>query len=228
MTAPTLLHISNPAWTALAAWAAVGLALLAGLVAFFQLREARRLRAAQAQPYVAIYTEENAAVWTAIDLVIKNFGATVAMDIRVAIDPAPQRAAGGSIEDVWTPQTIETLVPGQEWRTFWDTTLGREESELPSRYDAKLVFADTNGAQFNYAFVLDWEPLTKRGAIVASTPHDGVQALEAIRDTLAGWRENAAGGLRVVARDGDARDERAVEARKQREAQVEQDTPEGS
>jgi hypothetical protein len=215
VAASTLFDVSNPAWSALAAWGAVGLAVLAGGVAFFQLREARRLRSAQAQPYVAIYTEENAAAWTAIDLVIKNFGATVAKDIRVAIDPAPQRAAGGSIEDVWTPQEIGALVPGQEWRTFWDTTLGREESELPSRYNAKLAFADTSGTRFDYAFVLDWEPLTKRGAIVASTPHDAVQALEAIRDTLKGWGVGDA--LRVLGWSGEARDHRIAEARRPRQ-----------
>jgi hypothetical protein len=223
MDAGTLFDVSNPAWSALAAWGAVGLASLAGAVAFFQLREARRLRSAQAQPYVAIYTEENATVWTAIDLVIRNFGATVAMDVHVSIDPAPQRAAGGSIEDVWTPQQIATLVPGQEWRTFWDTTLGREESELPSRYRANLEFTDTSGRCFAYAFVLDWEPLTKRGAIVASTPHDAVQALETIRDIFKGWSEGDA--MRVLGWSGEARDDRIAEARRARQVREQRERP---
>jgi hypothetical protein len=224
----TLLHISNPAWTALAAWAGVGLALLAGLVAFFQFREARRLRLEQAQPYVVAFIDESPADWSAIDLVIKNFGTTAATKVRVTINPAPQRAADTENKDVWIPKSIPVLVPGQEWRCFWDMTQPRLRAGLPDHHTATVEFCDSRSKVLDpYEFDLDWEPITQRATVMVHGSHQAAQALRDMRDTLAGWKESG-GGLRVFARDGDARDERAVEARKQREAQVEQDTPEGS
>jgi hypothetical protein len=50
----TLLDISNGGWSAIAARVGLLLILAGAVVAFFQLRDARRLRREQAQPYVVI------------------------------------------------------------------------------------------------------------------------------------------------------------------------------
>jgi hypothetical protein len=74
-----------------------------------------------------------------IDLVIKNFGKTVARNVRATISPPAQRAAGdGSDPDLAIPDAIPVLVPGQEWRTFWDMTHARYRSELPALHRATV------------------------------------------------------------------------------------------
>ena len=176
-----LFHVSNPAWSAIAAWAGVAIALgavvVAGLLANSQLGEARRLRQEQALPYVAVFADESAADWTAIDLVIKNFGKTAAKDVRVSIDPAPQRAVGGT-EDVWMPTSIPVLVPGQEWRTFWDATQARLKSNLPDHCTVEVEFSDSRGKRLDpLTFDLDWQPLTQRGMVVAYRMHHAAKAL---------------------------------------------------
>jgi hypothetical protein len=107
-------------WSALAGWATAAVALIAGGVAVGQLGEARRLRLEQAQPYVVVFMEASAAGSWYVDLVIRNFGTTATHDVRLEIEPAPHRHAGRS-GVVWLPESIPVLVPGQEWRTFWDT-----------------------------------------------------------------------------------------------------------
>ncbi len=70
-----------------------------------QIKEAKAARqlasdleVKRAQPYVVLYTEQSAATNLAIDLVIKNFGPTAATDVRVVLDPWPERA--GRSDDV--------------------------------------------------------------------------------------------------------------------------------
>lgn len=77
-TASAFLGISTGGWSAIAAWVGLLLVAVAALVAFFQLRLGQHLRAEQAQPYVVIYAEDNAAHPHFIDLIVKNFGATAA------------------------------------------------------------------------------------------------------------------------------------------------------
>lgn len=78
-----LLELPADAWSALAAWSAVLLAMVAGFIARGQLRETRRLREEQAQPYVIVFAETSEAGQWVVDLVVKNFGTTAAKDVRV-------------------------------------------------------------------------------------------------------------------------------------------------
>ncbi len=212
MSATAFLGASAPAWSAIAAWVAVGLGLVAATYAARQAREARSLRKEQARPYVVVYTDSSPAGWTWIDLVIKNFGRTEAVDVRVSVEPKPQTAAGGGPHrDVSIPESIPVLVPGQEWRTFWDGTHVRDGSALPIRHRATVQFENSSGERFVAAFDLDFGPIYARTMIDVYGEHDAARALRDIRDTLASWKESGGGqGLRVFSRDGDARDERAA------------------
>jgi len=209
---------SAEAWAAIAAWFTATIALAAGLVAVGQLDEARRLRLEQAEPYVVAFMEPNASTSSCMDLVIRNFGATAAHDVRLKVDPAPQRHAGER-GAVWLPSTIPVLVPGQEWRTFWDTG-ERMEGNLPRRHDAIVAFTDSRGRDLPpLRSILDWNAFENRTTIETYGIHHAAKALRQIDKTLAGWREGPSGGLAVVARDGDAKDRRNRERIAQREAQ---------
>jgi hypothetical protein len=210
-----LVGMSATEWSALAAWAGVLLASVAGVVAMSQLREARRLRRAQAQPYVVAFLDHSETGPWVVDLVIKNFGTTAATDVRLTIEPAAERAAGER-GPVVLPETIPTLVPGQAWRTLWDTTMARAGSELPSRHAAEVTFRDSEGKELIYGFVLDWEPLMQRDVVTVYGAHHAAEALRDIRAEVKHWKESGTGGLKVYSRDGDARDQRREEWREAR------------
>jgi hypothetical protein len=212
MLATTLAHISNLAWTAIAAWVGVALAVGAGVVGGWQLITARRMRKEQVQPYVVVFTEASPAGPTNIDLVIKNFGSTAATDVRVKFSDDLASAAyltyAPDSSPIKMPAMIPVLVPGQEWRTFWDTTQARiESSDLPTEYTVDVAFKDSRGkGDFSYRFELDWSALFVRGFASVYTQHDAARALRDISKLLSDWRESGKGGLRVFMRDGDARD----------------------
>jgi|GEM_PF-5521304 len=139
----------------------------------------------RAQPSVVTYAEHNETHPHFIDLIAKNLGATAAHDISITIDPALKRSAGGGIEDVTGPDQIRTLVPGQEWRTFWDSTLHREELSMPSRYTATLTFRDSRERKLGpYIFDLDWGQLMGRGWIETYGMHQLTDAVRDIREVM--------------------------------------------
>jgi hypothetical protein len=210
-TASTFLDISNVGWQAIAAWVGLLLLAVAAVVAFFQLRLGQRLRAEQAQPYVVIYAQHNEAHPHCIDLIVKNVGATAARDITITIDPPLKRSASAELEDVNGPDQIRTLVPGQEWRTFWDTTIRREELGMPSRYTATIEFSDSRGRKLGpYAFDLDWGQIMDRGWVDTYGLHQLVEAIRDARDALKSRGDRHY--MRVLAYSGEEHDKRERES----------------
>ena len=215
-----LAEIDANQWAAAAAWLTALVAVVAGIVAVVQLGEARRLRFERAAPYVVVCLEPSGAAEYVLDVVIRNLGATVATDVRVTVEPPMQRAAGGKApEPVEFPDCIPVLVPGQEYRTFWDTGIARHDSGLPDRHDAVVQFKDSRGKNTALSFVLDWSPLWSRSVVTEYKMHDAAKALREINATLKAAKEGGGKGLAVVVRDGDARDERTRQGLAEREAQ---------
>jgi hypothetical protein len=210
VTASTLLDISSGGWSAIAAWVGLLLVLAGAVVAFFQLRDARQLRREQAQPYVVIYAEHNPEHPHFIDLIVKNFGATAAKDIAIEIDPPLKQSAGGQVEDLKGPSLIRTLVPGQEWRTFWDSTIHRKELGMPAHYTATVQFNDSRGGTLGpYTFDLDWGQIMDRGWIETYGMHQLTDAIRDIRTFLKNWGDNR--HMRVLAYSGEEHDKRERE-----------------
>lgn len=173
-------------WSALAAWTTATLALVALLVARSQLREARRLRREQAQPYVAVFMDHSAADPQFLDLVVRNFGTTAATEVVLRIEPKPQRASASQegYKDLWLPDRIPTLVPGQEWRQLWDFTPERVKTDLPERHEAVVTFKDSRGEEHRFEYILDWGATRSRMYVTTYGVHHGVKALREISKTL--------------------------------------------
>ncbi len=220
-TAHTFLGISNGGWSAIAAWVGLILAVIAALYAWSQLREARQTRNEQAQPYVAIYMEPSEPDPNAVNLIIKNFGETAARDVSVTIDPPPKSSVNASIEDLKVPGIIRTLVPGQYWSTFWDTTFHREKQGLPAHHTATISFKDSRERQLGpYTFDLDWNQIIERGWIDTHGMHQLAGAVRDIRDL---YRKRGDGRYaRVLAYSGEERDRREREYWEQQQAEHEQ------
>jgi hypothetical protein len=218
-TAHALFGVSDGGWSAIAAWVGLSLAAAAAIYARSQFQEARRTRDEQAQPYVAIFMEPTEADPNAADLIIKNFGATAARDIRIKIDPPPQ----STVDGVKVPNTIHTLVPGQEWSTFWDTLLRRKDTELPSHHTATITFKDSRDRQLGpYMFDLDWNQILDRGWIVTHGMHELAGAIREIRDEYKHRGDSQFS--HVLMFDGDER-ERWEQAVKEQQETLEQQPP---
>jgi len=231
-TAHTFLDISDAGWSAIAACGGLVLAIAAAIFGYRQFREARRTREEQAQPYVAIYMEPTEADPSAVDLVIKNFGATAAQDIHVTIEPPLKQYAGGHVADIKVPSLIRTLVPGQDWRTFWDTARARTSEEIPRHHTVTIDFEDTRERRLGpYNFDLDWDAVIDRGYLVTYGMHELARAVRDIRDLLKNRGDLSS--HHVMSFDGDAHNEQEHErweqvVKEREREQQEQDIPEES
>ncbi len=194
-------------WEALGTWFGV---VVAGVAAYFiwvQIRDARRAATEAQQPNVVVLFESSPASPQVIELAIKNFGATPARDIRTQITPRPRRSGGGApTEDVWIPEEIPFLAPGQEWRTTWDFAPRRATSSLDTedRHVATVTFDGLEGTDRRTTqSVLDWSAFKHRRYIDRKTTHHAAEALREIHKLMKRWSEGNQ-GLGVVVRDGDA------------------------
>lgn len=212
----SLVGLAAEDWSAIAAMGTMLVAIAAGILALGQLREARKLRAEQTQPYVVAYLAQSEASPVVYDLAIKNFGQTVARDVTVTITPEAKRASHPE-ERVEVP-ALSILVPGQEWRTLWDTTIARYESGLPDEYVASVTFSDSHGKErFAFSFDLDWK-IVRRGYAEVYGVHDIAKTLRDVQKTLKEWHRAGDSGLTVMVRDGDASDARRLARHEERRA----------
>lgn len=222
---PDFLGWTPDTWSAAAGVATVLIAAVAAAVAYRQVREARRLRVEQADPYVAIFLESVSEVSEQlVDVVVKNFGQTAAFDVRFVADPSLARSRGsnGQSEPVGLPDVIRTLVPGQQWRTFFDHGPSRAKTELPNLYAVTVTFTSRHRrvlrdrwktTEHRYVFTLDLAALEVRHHVTQYGVHHAAKALREIRTTIKEWSEGTglSKGVSVYSRDGDARDLRTQE-----------------
>ena len=207
-----LANWSPEAWTAIAAWATVGVAVTAAIAALWQVRELRRTRKEEAQPYVVVYMEPTFSP-EFIDLVIQNFGKTAAYAVRVIADPPLAQTDGHTTSDLWLPEELPVLVPGQEWRTFWNSAMERKGSDLPAAHDVEVTYADSRGKRFSLESRLDWSVYQGRQWVGRKGIHEAAEALVEIETTVSKWTNSPrSGGLAVYSRDGDEWDRRKAEA----------------
>jgi hypothetical protein len=182
-------------WSSTAEVGTAIVALCAAFVGLRQLREAQSLRFQQehdalsirrerAQPYVAVFMEPLTTVDPKFqELVIKNFGATAAYDVRLESKPEIAREWEGKSQEVPLP-AIPTLVPGQEWRVLWDFFPNRHAAGLPDRHDVKVFFKDSHGESFELVYALDWAMNIDRLSVTTYGVHHAVKELKKIREQL--------------------------------------------
>lgn len=231
--APSATDWISAVSTALTLLIAIG----AGVVAFFQLREAasarkqtKELEREKSQPYVVAYLEENAVGPHILDLVVKNFGQTAGRNVRLSFDPALNRTDdSGGQEAVVLPEVISFLAPGQEWRTVFDVaTVRAKRDDLPMIYNGVVTYEGIHGEIQNSDVVIDLHPYKARIYTEVLGMHHAAKALREIRDTHKKWNEGiqSGGGLKVYSRDGDLKDEeKARELREYREARAAEPKP---
>lgn len=190
---------ADTALDAVSAWSTLGadvIALVALVTAFVvgrkQVREAqaareltKRLDIERSQPYVVAYIESSETNEQIVQLVIKNFGLTAAHNLRVQIDPWPERSKmNGEYREVGIPTTMPILAPGQEWKTFWDVASERSDSDLPDCHEGVLIYDGLDNRQIETPVVLDWAMFRPRMYMDIKTIRHAAKTLAKIEEIL--------------------------------------------
>jgi hypothetical protein len=198
--------------TAAATCAQAALLLVAAAVAITQVREARRLREEQAQPYVVVSLETDPSSPIILHLVIKNIGRTAARNVVVDFDPplisSLDREDASRISE-WTvlKDGILTLAPGQSMSTLIDSLLNRyaggDTTHYPGKVQATVNYMGDHGRRRVYSYVYDLDFNVYFGAhyVGRKSFDDLVNSVDRIRKTVEDW--TVEGGVRVYAKDFD-------------------------
>jgi hypothetical protein len=207
--ADDIANVSSGAWTALAAWLALCVAIAALVYAWRQFQSARHQTEDISQPNVAMFMEPNATDWHLVELVVKNFGQKPAYGIKFEFATPPtvpryESADADNYVDIVPlklPAEIPYLAPTQEWRTVWDSALDRKQlgESIGSRFAGAVTFYDRPSSsrqgktkqkrhQFRTPAVLDWSTLHPVERLELLTSHDLArqekQKLELLRGLL--------------------------------------------
>ncbi|QHF24209.1 hypothetical protein GTU73_09425 [Rathayibacter sp. VKM Ac-2804] len=209
---PTFEEILS-AWSTFGTAVVAFLALVAALwVGIRQLSAAAKLDRERSQPYVVVSMEAVPGTPGFMDLVIRNYGQTLARNVRFKTDTDLQSSNHGDPETLMFPQLIPVLAPGQEFRTFWDVSRDRLHFNLPRRHDGRVSYEGIGGDKLKTDVVLDWDVYMHQSAIARRGVHDIAEALRDIKRNTDWWTDQEHRGFRVFGRSGERADA-AVEKR---------------
>lgn len=186
-----------------------GVAVVAGVVAYFQVREARRTREAQAQPFVVVDIEPGEVWDNAMQLVIENVGRTLATDVKIRFTPPLET----TLDDydltgsVLLREGIATMPPRRRVTALFDMSHDRIKADLPLRYDVQVHFKDARGwPQDALRYVVDLSYMSGLQNLRKYGMHDAAKALTEMQKSMKRWSD-IRGRLKVWVRDEDARAE---------------------
>lgn len=170
---------------AAANWGLVILALVAAIIAYRQMKEARAQRFSAARPYVVIGLRRVGI--GIVELYIRNYGQTAAYDLTMKSSPPLSSLSHAS----WfkTFDKLHTLAPGDEWATIWETDSGLRSAEGagPNVYTVTLDYTGKDGTKaepLKDTFTLDWQPYLDSTFVERKNLHDVGQSLEKIQKAI--------------------------------------------
>jgi hypothetical protein len=130
--------------SAVATAATFGVALVAAVVGFWQLRDARAVRRDQSRPYVTVDLGIRGSL---ILIEIRNIGTTPAWNVQIDVDPPFASSRPGRAESLANAPTFSEVTPmvapGRTMQFFLDTSLGLfADDKLPRRYSLTTKYDD--------------------------------------------------------------------------------------
>lgn len=172
-----------------------------GLIyAALQLREAARLRKAQAQPFVTVSLEPDEFIAT---LVIRNHGQTVARNVTFTLRPeftSSVASMNGVVASKLWREGLPTIVPGQSFKLMIDSFLDRlSRPDLPAFYDVEVAFDNMEGKREKLKYVLDFEVFRN-----TAVQKDGVKEIARHLKKLQGHIDKVISGSQLSVRAYDA------------------------
>jgi len=203
----------------------------AAVFAWFQVREAQRLRKEQTRPFVLI----DFGAWsTIIELRITNIGKTIARDIRFEFDPPLETTrdsvannAFGAVRDLSLfKDGIPSLAPGKEIKIFFDQFPSRLDAKLPLTYNVRASYAGHGGEPYAELMTLDLAAYVGTGGITRYGLDDIYKQVKTIADNVKRWTDFS--GLKVLTRRDIKERNAEMEARHEEQAAAAQaDTDQG-
>jgi hypothetical protein len=184
----------GPLWTDVGTFAVLAAQLLVLVVAAgfagYQVWEARRLREAQVRPFVVIDFE----VWRGfVELKIKNFGATLARNVKFTFEPTVQTTFDadpdkGSLAEIpLFRDGIASLPPGKEITLAFDFGGERTQQGLPDSYVVHLTYrGEPLGREYKDEQVIDMSIYRSRGPIHRNGLHEIHAVLKEMLNTQKG------------------------------------------
>lgn len=205
-----MVHVWDSETSAyVAALAQIGtfvIALVAAVFAWRQVREARKTREAQSQPFVVVDVVPGKLWPNRLTLVVENIGSTLARDVKLTFNPPLSSSFDDNAlaKSVLVREGISVLPPERRIETLFDYSHDRLERKLPMRYEVTVQFADHQGKmEESLPYVLDMEYLYDLEFESEKTLHNVAESLDKIRRQVEGWRSSRGRGLEVWTRDAD-------------------------
>ena len=154
--------------------------MVAAVVVYFQVREARRTREEQARPFVVVDIQPGTAWYNAFNLIIENIGKTLAKDVRIRFEPPLETTLenydlSGS---AMLREGIPSMPPGRRVVALFDMSRERLKSNLPMRYDVTVEYSDARDKrQEALNYVIDLHHLLGLQRLTEYGVHDAAKAL---------------------------------------------------
>ena len=180
------------AWSALGTLATAAIALIAAAFAWRQVGEARKLREAQAQPFVVVNVEPSVQGTEFLMFVVENIGQTLARNVHFEFSPKLE-------SKVWSREPVSDLnqsemfkngfasmPPGMRIERFFDNAFERTPGdELPWAFDVTVNFCDYRGKrQTPLEYTIDLLPLTSGTYMSTYGVHHVAESLRDIHSIL--------------------------------------------
>jgi len=173
-------------------WAGLQFAVLltAAVVAYFQVREARRLRQERSRPFVVIEVDVRSGI---AQFRIRNIGATLARDVRFEFDPPLKSTRDDDPNlpvlaelNLFT-KGIPSLPPGMEEYILFDQLPARNATDLPDDYDVTVKYTDPLGTKFEETMTVGISHRREAVRLTLHDVHDVHRELKIIADHVKKW-----------------------------------------
>ncbi|WP_439593854.1 hypothetical protein [Microbacterium sp.] len=137
---------------ALGTWAAVVVAIGAGYLIWWQIRQTRQLAEEQARPYVVVWVEVETETRSTLEFHVKNIGLTAAHDVHVSLDPPykwhPKFEGMNFMDAAIFNDGIPTMPPGWDVGMTMDMTKDLiKADEVPAPITATVVYSGRRSAE---------------------------------------------------------------------------------
>lgn len=177
--------------------------VIAALVAWRQVREARRQREEQARPFVVMTLEIRSTVG---EFRIENVGRTIARDVRFAFDPPIESSWDGDAGHVPFAKTnllqhgIPTLPPGKPVEALFDQLPARLQKGLPDDYEVTISYEDPLGKKYSEPMTVGYSHLKEVGRMERRDIQDVHKEIKDIAREVRKWTFMGT-AIRVMTRD---------------------------
>ncbi|GAA3428722.1 hypothetical protein GCM10018953_59060 [Streptosporangium nondiastaticum] len=166
-------------------------------IALRQLELEQQVRREQQEPYIVVDIQPSAFVSKAFLIVIENIGPTVARNVQITFDPEVERFMDTDgmglfvlAESFLFKNGIPAMPPGRRIELLFDFGFKRLTSDLPKEYTVTVDCEGPGGRSVEtMTYKIDLRIYEGTEQLTVKNMHDGVKALESVKDELAGIRK---------------------------------------